>query len=73
MTVTKKIIQINNIQYEVKAFHPTRFESNIYAVSFHEKDKPLLDKYNHLFQIESNNITNAINTAKEKLIKRLVK
>jgi hypothetical protein len=66
-----KLIQINNVQYEITAFHPTKFESNVYTVTFHEKDKPLLDKYIHLFQIESNNMTNAINTAKEKMIKKV--
>ena len=58
-------------QYKlIKAFHPTKFEKGIYAVSFVEKGKPLVDKHTQLFQIKAKNKIEAIRKARRMLKKR---
>jgi len=62
----KKVIQIDGIKFNVEAFHPRKFERQVYAVSFHEQGKPLTDRYKELIQVAAGNGTQAIGIAIKK-------
>ena len=51
----------------VKAYHPLKFEKDIYVVSFVEKGKSLVDKHTKLFQIRADSRLKAIKIARTKL------
>jgi len=51
----------------IKAHHPKRFEKGIYAVSYVQSGKPLLDRYIKDFQIKATSRKNAIKKARRKL------
>ena len=47
-------VEYENKDYElVKAHHPTAFEKGIYAVHFHEKGKPYVDRYSRFTQVKA--------------------
>ena len=53
-------------KYKLKsAFHPTRFEKGVYAVSFVEKGKPLFDKYTKFTQVKAKSRALAIKEARK--------
>jgi len=54
-------------KYSASAFHPTAFKREVYAVNFHERGKPGLDRYNKFTQVTSNNGANAIKKARKQL------
>lgn len=59
---------IHGILFEAKAFHPTAFKNNIYAVSFSPKNKKfLLDKDIAFTQVTTKNNKEAIKKARVEL------
>lgn len=51
-----------------QAFHPTRFERGVYAVSFKKKGtKGWTDETSRLYQVKSNSRKNAIKKARKLL------
>ena len=48
-----------------KAFHPKQYEKGVYAVSFYQKGKPLVDKYTRFTQVKANSRTQAIKKARK--------
>jgi len=51
----------------VKAHHPKRFEKGVYAVTFVEKGKPMVDRYTKFFQVKAKNRRSAIKKARKRL------
>lgn len=48
----------------VKAFQPTAFEKNVYAVQFVRRGKPLVDRNIRFFQVRANSRAEAIQKAR---------
>ena len=59
---------VDGVLFEEKAFHPTAFKSNVFAVSFYPKNKKFLtDKDIAFTQVSAANSEEAIEKAREDL------